>query len=159
LALAEPDPPFNFHDLVRPIYTHPRFLPGSRMYNIHIDRVLLSDGCIMEGAEIHNAVIGVRSVIADDVVIEDTVMMGADHYDNQFSSRVPGDPPIGIGKGSRIRGAIIDKNAQIGEHVRIAPFARGTDIDDDNWTIRDGLVVIPKNSVLPDKTIIAPPED
>jgi glucose-1-phosphate adenylyltransferase len=159
LALAAPDPTFNFHDLVRPIYTHPRFLPGSRIYNIHLDRVLLSDGCIMEGAEIHNAVIGVRSVIADDVVIEDTVMMGADHYDAQVSKQVSGDPPIGIGKGSRIRGAIIDKNAQIGEYVRIAPFPQGTDIDAENWTIRDGLVVIPKNTVLHNGTIIAPPGD
>jgi glucose-1-phosphate adenylyltransferase len=156
LALAKPDPPFNFHDLVRPIYTHPRFLPGSRIYNVNLDRVLLSDGCIVEGAEIHNAVIGIRSVIADEVVIEDTVIMGADYYDEQFSKRVPGDPPIGIGKGSRIKGAIIDKNAQIGAGVRIAPFPLGTDIDDESWTVRDGLVVIPKNSVLHDGTIIAP---
>jgi glucose-1-phosphate adenylyltransferase len=156
LALAEHDPPFNFHDLVRPIYTHPRFLPGSRIYNVNLDRVLLSDGCIVEGAEIHNAVIGIRSVIADDVVIEDTVMMGADYYDEQIRKRATGDPPIGIGKGSSIKGAIIDKNAQIGARVRIAPFPIGTDIDDERWTVRDGLVVIPKNTVLPDGTIIAP---
>jgi len=156
LALAEPDPAFNFHDLVRPIYTHPRFLPGSRIYNVNLDRVLLSDGCVVEGAEIHNAVIGVRSVIADDVVIEDTVMMGADYYDAQSRTRGPGDPPIGVGRGSRIKGAIIDKNAQIGEQVRIAPFPQGTDIDNDNWTVRDGLVVIPKHAILPDGTIIAP---
>jgi glucose-1-phosphate adenylyltransferase len=156
LALAEPDPPFNFHDLVRPIYTHPRFLPGSRIYNVNLDRVLLSDGCIVEGAEIHNAVIGIRSVIADDVMIEDSVLMGADYYDEQVRKRTLGDPPIGIGKGSTIKGAIIDKNAQIGSRVRIAPFPAGTDIDDDRWTVRDGLVVIPKNTVLPDGTIIAP---
>ncbi len=159
LALAGPEPPFNFHDLVRPIYTHPRFLPGSRIYNVNLDRVLLSDGCIVEGAEIHNAVIGIRSVIADDVVIEDTVMMGADYYDEQDRSRVLSDPPIGIGKGSRIKGAIIDKNARIGKQVRIAPFPQGTDIDAESWTVRDGLVVIPKNTVLPDGTIIAPSSD
>jgi glucose-1-phosphate adenylyltransferase len=159
LALTEPDPPFNFHDLVRPIYTHPRFLPGSRIYNVNLDRVLLSDGCIVEGAEIHSAVIGVRSVIADDVVIEETVMMGADHYDAQDRKRPPGSPPIGIGKGSRIKGAIIDKNARIGRQVRIAPFPLGMDIDEENWTIRDGIVVIPKNSILPDGSIIAPPGD
>jgi glucose-1-phosphate adenylyltransferase len=157
LALAEPDPAFNFHDLVRPIYTHPRFLPGSRIYNVNLDHVLLSDGCIVEGAEIHNAVIGVRSVIADDVVIEDTVMMGADYYDEQSRIRVPDDPPIGIGRGSRIKGAIIDKNAHIGEQVQIAPFPEGTDIDNENWTVRDGLVVIPKHSIIPDGTIITPP--
>ena len=110
----------------------------------------------MEGAEVHNAVIGSRSVIADDVMIEDSVLMGADYYDEQFRKRSPGDPPIGIGKGSFIKGAIIDKNAQIGSRVRIAPFPLGTDIDAERWTVRDGLVVIPKNTVLPDGTIIAP---
>jgi glucose-1-phosphate adenylyltransferase len=156
LGLAELDPPFNFHDLVRPIYTHPRFLPGSRIYNVNLDRVLLSDGCIVEGAEIHNAVIGIRSVIGDDVFIEDTVIMGADYYEAQAREWIPGDPPIGVGKGSRIQGAIIDKNARIGVGVRIAPFPIGTELDEESYTVRDGLVVIPKNTVIPDGTVIAP---
>jgi len=156
LAMARHNLPFNFHDLIRPIYTHPRFLPGSRIYNVNLDNVLMCDGCIVEGAEIHNAVIGIRSVIADDVVIEDTVMMGADYYDEQDRYRMPADPPIGIGKGSHIQGAIIDKNAHIGEQVRIAPFPEGTEIDEEAWTIRDGLVVIPKHAVLPNGTIVAP---
>jgi glucose-1-phosphate adenylyltransferase len=156
LGLAELDPPFNFHDLVRPIYTHPRFLPGSRIYNVNLDRVLLSDGCIVEGAEIHKAVIGIRSVIGDDVVIEDTVIMGADYYEAQARERLPGGPPIGIGKGTRIQGAIIDKNARIGVGVRIAPFPIGTELDEESYTVRDGLVVIPKNTVIPDGTVIAP---
>jgi glucose-1-phosphate adenylyltransferase len=156
LGLAGLDPPFNFHDLVRPIYTHPRFLPGSRIYNVNLDRVLLSDGCIVEGAEIHNAVIGIRSVIGDHVFIEDTVIMGADYYEAQARERTPGDPPIGVGKGSRIQGAIIDKNARIGTGVQISPFPRGTDIDEEDWTVRDGIVVIPKNTVLANETVITP---
>jgi glucose-1-phosphate adenylyltransferase len=156
LALTEEDPPFNFHDLVRPIYTHPRFLPGSRIYDVELDRVLLSDGCIVQGAEIRNAVIGIRSVIGDDVIIEDTVIMGADYYEAQARHKEPGDPPIGIGPGSRIKGAIIDKNARIGSNVRIRPFPEGTNIDEERWTVRDGIVVIPKNAAIADGARIEP---
>jgi glucose-1-phosphate adenylyltransferase len=156
LALAQEDPPFNFHDLVQPIYTHPRFLPGSRIFDVTLDRVLLSDGCIVEGAVIRNAVIGIRSVIGDNVTIEDTVIMGADYYEPQAREIERGVPPIGVGEGSRIRGAILDKNARIGSGVQIEPFPEGTEIEKTHWTVRDGLVVIPKDSIIPDKTVIAP---
>ncbi len=156
LALAQPDPPFNFHDPLRPIYTHPRFLPGSRTYDVRLDRVLLADGCIVEGAEIQNAVIGIRSVIGKDVVIQDTVMMGADYYEAEARDRLPGAPPMGIGRGSHIRGAIIDKNARVGEGVCVEPFPPGTEVEHENWVVRDGIVVIPKNAVIPPGTVIAP---
>lgn len=156
LALAQNKPPFNFHDLVNPIYTHPRFLPGSRIFDVTLDRVLLSDGCIVEGAVIRNAVIGIRSVIGDNVSIEDTVIMGADYYEAQDREGESGAPPIGIGEGSRIRGAIIDKNARIGPNVHIEPFPQGTEVEDEHWTVRDGLVVIPKDGILTRGTVIAP---
>jgi glucose-1-phosphate adenylyltransferase len=156
LALAQQKPPFNFHDLVNPIYTHPRFLPGSRIFDVTLDRVLLSDGCIVEGAVIRNAVIGIRSVIGDNVSIEDTVIMGADYYEAQAREGEAGAPPIGIGEGSRIRGAIIDKNARIGPNVHIEPFPHGTEVEEEHWTVRDGLVVIPKDAILPRGTVIAP---
>jgi glucose-1-phosphate adenylyltransferase len=156
LALAQQDPPFNFHDLVQPIYTHPRFLPGSRIFDVKLDRVLLSEGCTVEGAVIRNAVIGIRSVIGDNVIIEDTVIMGADYYEPQARESEPGAPPMGVGQGSSIKGAIIDKNARIGPGVRIEPFPHGTEIEESHWTVRDGLVVIPKDSILTGGTIIAP---
>ena len=154
LALTQPDPPFNFHDPDQPIYTHPRFLPGSRIYDVRLDRVKLADGCIVEGAEIHNSIIGIRSVIGDDVLIRDTVMMGADYYQEQSRHKSPDSPPLGIGRGSRVQGAIIDKNACIGEVVTIEPFPSGTEMDEGNWFVRDGIVVIPKTSVIPDGTRI-----
>ncbi len=154
LALAQPNPAFNFHDPDQPIYTHPRFLPGSRIYDVRLDCVKLADGCIIEGAEIKNAIIGIRSVIGDDVLIRDTVMMGADYYDEKSSHRTPDSLPLGIGKGSRIRGAIIDKNACVGENVIIEPFPQGTEIDKGDWFVRDGIVVIPKHGVIPDGTRI-----
>ena len=156
LALVRPDPPFSFHDPVAPIYTRPRLLPGSRIYDVRLDRVLLADGCIVEGAEIVHTVVGIRSLVGDDVRIHDTIMMGADYYESEAPPAPPQAPPIGVGAGSRIRGAILDKNARIGRNVTIEPFPAGTDIDEDRWSVRDGIVVVPKNAVLPDGTRIGP---
>ncbi len=156
LGLTGKIPSFNFHDQEFPIYTHPRFLPGTRIYDVTLDRVLLSDGCIIEGAKLHHTVIGIRSIVGDDVIIEDSVIMGADYYDEQDPYARSKKIPIGIGRGARIKGAIIDKNARIGPGVRIMPFARGVDIDEENWSVHDGVVVIPKNAVLPEGFEIAP---
>ncbi len=82
--------------------------------------------------------------------------MGADYYEAQALDKPPGSPPMGIGRGSRITGAIIDKNARIGPSVRIEPFPPGTDVEKEHWTVKDGIVVIPKNSVIPEGTVIAP---
>lgn len=156
LLLTQPNAPFRFHDPVSPIYTHPRFLPGSRIYDVRLDRVLLSDGCIVEGADLRHAVIGIRSVIGEDVVIEDTVIMGADYYEEEATGQGPKSIPMGIGRGSRISGAIIDKNARIGEGARIEPFPRGTEMDEEGWSVRDGIVVVPKSTVIPSGLVIAP---
>jgi glucose-1-phosphate adenylyltransferase len=156
LALAQPHPLFSFEDVSGPVFTRPRFLPGSRIYDVKLDRVLLADGCVVQGAEIRSSVVGLRSLIGDDVVIRDTVLMGADYYEGQGPARPGNTPPMGIGRGCRIEGAIIDKNARIGENVRIEPFPRGVDLDDQSWTVRDGIVVIPKDAVLPPGSVIAP---
>ncbi len=156
LSLARPDSPFRFHDPSRPIFTHPRFLPGSRIYDVRLDHVLMCDGCLIEGAEIHNAVIGIRNVIGEDVVVRDAVLMGSDYYDAADFRATPELPAIGIGRGSHVRGAVVDKNARIGANVRIEPFPRGTEIRERDWTVRDGVVVVPKNAVIPAGTVIAP---
>jgi glucose-1-phosphate adenylyltransferase len=156
LNLAQPDPPFDFHDPERPIYTHPRFLPGSRIYDVDLDRVLLADGCMIEGASIRNSVIGIRSVVEEDVVIRDSVVMGADYYEMRDGPAPPDVPWIGIGRSSNIQGAIIDKNARIGSGVHIEPFPAGVNIDTEHWSVRDGIVVVPKDAVIPGGTTIAP---
>ena len=156
LALAQPHPLFSFEDVSGPVFTRPRFLPGSRIYDVKLDRVLLADGCVVQGAEIRSSVVGLRSLIGDDVVIRDTVLMGADYYEGQGVGRPANSPPMGIGRGCRIEGAIIDKNARIGENVRIEPFPRGVDLDDEDWMVRDGIVVIPKDAVLAAGSVIAP---
>ncbi len=156
LALAQPHPLFSFDDPSGPIFTRARFLPGTRIYDVKLDRVLLADGCVVQGAEIRNSVVGLRSVIGDDVVIRDTVLMGADYYEKAEPAEGAGVPALGIGHGCRIAGAIIDKNARIGKNVRIEPFPRGAELDHENWTVRDGVVVVPKDGVLAPGTVVAP---
>ena len=159
LALASPNPPFDFYDPNRPIYSHPRFLPGTIIYNSKLEDVLLSEGCCIKDAELRRCVVGVRSQIRAGVKLYNTILMGADYYDDKSCSESPdtGRVPIGIGEGSIIDGAIIDKNARIGRGVTIRPFpADCEDVDGDNWFVRDGVVIVPKSATLPPGTSIGP---
>lgn len=154
LLLTRQKSPFNFHDPERPIYTRPRFLPGSIVDDSILDNVLLADGCRIQRAEVHNTVIGLRSQVARGTSIKDSIMMGADYYDpNPGGSE---NMPLGLGDGCQINGAILDKNVRVGSGVVIQPFPRGTEIEHENWVVRDGIVVIPKNTVLLPGTVISP---
>jgi len=155
LSLTRPNPPFNFHDLTQPIYTRARFLPGSIFDGAVLENVLLTEGCRIGKAEIHNSLIGLRSQIGNDVCMRCTVMMGADYYD---PAGVPprGGISLGIGDGCQIEGAILDKNVRIGPGVIIRPFPRGTEIDHEDWAVRDGIIVIPKHTILPGGMVIGP---
>lgn len=155
LDLTLPSPPFSFYDVNQPIYTHARFLPGSSVAGAKLENVSLADGCDIGKAEISGSVIGLRSQVMDGSVIKDTVMMGADYYEEN-SHHKDRSVPIGVGKNSHIEGAIIDKNARIGEGVIIKPFPPGTEQEGENWFIRDGIVVIPKSVVIPPGTVIEP---
>ena len=158
LALALPDPPFDFYDPLHPTYTRPRFLPSSRADGCDLEQVVLAEGCLIQQSEIRESVIGLRSIIRSDARIARTVMMGADFYETparKAENRGLGRPDVGIGHGSVIEGAIIDKNARIGNRVIIRPHASDEEmIDTENYVIRDGIVVIPKNAVIPDGTVI-----
>lgn len=156
LALVQPNLPFVFHDSAWPIYTRPRFLPGSRCNEVKLNRVLMVDGCVIEKAELYNSLIGNRSVIRQDTVMRDTVMMGSSYFENEIKSQLPEVPAIGIGQGSYIEGAIIDRNVCIGPGVRIEPFPLDSNIDNEDWVVRDGIVVIPHHAVISKGTVIAP---
>jgi glucose-1-phosphate adenylyltransferase len=157
LALTHPNPPFNFYDPSAPIYSRSRFLPGSIVENSTLEHVLLAEGCIIEGADIRTAVIGLRSQIGAGVTIRNSVIMGADYYTRPMEEETGlAHAPIGIGRNSHIEGAIIDKNACLGEGVIIKPFPRGTEIETENWVVQDGIVVVPKNTILPAGTQITP---
>ena len=148
-------PAFNFFDHNNPVYTRSRFLPASKINNADIEEALLSDGCIISNAKIRSSIIGVRSVIESGCEIYDSIIMGSDFY-NKFEIADKDsytESSVKIGEGSFIRKAIIDKNVSIGKNVRIDP---GDRINEDNeWChIRDGIVVIPKSSKIPDGTVV-----
>jgi len=155
LELTLPGSPFNFYDKHNPVFTHSRFLPGSVVEDSRLRNVLLADGCRIQKADISHSVIGVRSIIAAGTSIRDSIIMGADYYQDEPNPEMT-EPPIGIGKGCQVEGAIIDKNARIGENVIISRFPAGTDINTETWVVQDGIVVVPKNCIIPNGTIIQP---
>jgi glucose-1-phosphate adenylyltransferase len=158
LALTLPDPPFDFYNPLHPIYTRPRFLPSSRADGCDLVQVVLAEGCLIERSEIRESVIGLRSIIGSDARIARTVMMGADFYETpaqKAENRRLGRPDVGIGHGSVVEGAIIDKNARIGEGVIIRPHAPDEEmVEAENYVIRNGIVVVPKNAMILDGTVI-----
>jgi glucose-1-phosphate adenylyltransferase len=133
-------------------------LPGSAIENSVLEKVVIAEGCCIEQSEIRRSVVGLRSQIHSGVRLFNSVMMGADYYERPAEDveGIPSSIPIGIGQNCYIDGAIIDKNASLGDNVVIKPFPRGTDIETENWVIQDGIVVIPKNAVIPPRTVIAP---
>ena len=154
LALTDTVPTYNFFDRRNPIYTHPRFLPASKINGAQVRSAIIADGCIISQANIERAVIGVRSVIESGSTIRNSVLMGADFYQDDDPYPSPDHPPLGIGRDCVIDGAIIDKNARIGDGVVITPEGKPADVDGENYYIRDGVVVIPKGAVIPAGTSI-----
>lgn len=141
----------------QPVYTNARFLPPTELQGARLKKVMLAEGCTIGDAEITNAVVGIRSIIGSQVVIRDTVMMGADHYETdeqRAENRRLGRPDIGIGDGSVIESAILDKKVRIGRNVHIRFLPDRPDSENENWVVRDGLVVVSKSAVIPDDTVI-----
>lgn len=155
LALAVPNASFDLYDPKYPIYSHARFLPGSRIEATYLSSVLIAEGCCIDHAEITHSVIGLRSRVAPGSKIKDSILMGNDYYDSP-GSPAPDRIPMGIGAGCEIEGAIIDKNARLGAGVIIRAFPRGTDIDAETWFVRDGIVIIPKDGIIQAGTVIGP---
>jgi glucose-1-phosphate adenylyltransferase len=150
LALTRPDAPFSFHDPQGPIYTHSRFLPGSIVTDSLLRDTLLTEGCVIQRATIERSIIGLRSRIEAGAVIRDSYVMGADYYSRD------GRSAPGIGEGCHVEGAILDKNVRLEEGVTIRPYPRGTDLDGGCFAVQDGIVVVPKGTVLPRGTKIGP---
>ncbi len=153
LQLTGSNPPFNFFDPKAPIYTHARFLPGSTVEDSELKDVLIAEGCRIRKAEISHSIIGIRSQIGKETVIRDSILMGADYYPEE---RPLGKVPIGIGRNCHIECAILDKNVRVGDNVVIRPFPRGQESDDGLYFVRDGIVVIAKDTEIPPGTHIEP---
>ncbi|PYK64587.1 MAG: glucose-1-phosphate adenylyltransferase [Verrucomicrobia bacterium] len=148
LDLTDIVPEYSFFEPGAPIYTHPRFLPGSKINGATLRQSIISDGCIISDAHLERCVVGIRSVIQSGATIRNTIVMGADYF--QLDSATESEqPPIGIGRNCVIERTIIDKNARIGDGVVISPEGKPAHVDAENYFIRDGIVVIPKNAIIP----------
>lgn len=153
LDLCEPVPKFDFYDATAPVFTHARYLPPTKIIKSAVERSVLAEGCIINDAMIQHSLIGVRSRIEAGAVLRDALVMGHDYYETPDRAHA-GGPPLGIGHDTVIERTIVDKNARIGDRVRITPNGKAAELDGPNFYLRDGIVVIPKNAVIPDGTVI-----
>src|SRR6059036_594624 len=147
LDLTDLVPEYSFFDTEAPIYTHPRFLPGSKINGATLRQAIISDGCVISDAHLERCVVGIRSIIQSGATIRNSIVMGADYFEQGRDGK--SGLPIGIGRNCVIDRAIIDKNARIADGVVITPEGKPPNLDADNYFIRDGIVVIPKNAVIP----------
>jgi len=147
-------PKFNFFH--PPVFSRPRYLPPSKLNGAAIDHASVADGCIITKARIQQSVIGIRSILEEGAFLSRVVMMGADYYDTTARQSRPENQgiPIGVGAGTRIENAIVDKNARIGEGCVLTPAGKPDEADHPLYYIRDGVLVIPKNTVIPPGTVI-----
>jgi glucose-1-phosphate adenylyltransferase len=159
LDLTSKIPKFNLFDAEAPVFTRARYLPPSKIEEAQIRDSIVSDGCIITGAAITNSVVGLRSRISKGVVIDSSFLMGADYYQTFEEMRddlVGGVPRVGIGEGTVINRAIVDKNARIGSGVRLINESKIIEADgpDNSYYIRDGIIIVPKNALIKDGTVV-----
>ena len=160
LALTDqPRPEFSFYDEKAPIYTRARYLPPTKLLDSNVTESIIGEGCIIKECRITKNVLGVRSRIESNCIIENSLLMGADFYENsdvREQKKQEGSLPVGIGAGSTIRRAIIDKNARIGSNVTITnkDNVQEANREEDCYMIRSGIVVVLKGAVIPDNTVI-----
>ena len=150
MDLLKPDAPFDFYDKDWPFYTHPRYLPGSRLTNCRFHRTVLAGGAIISDSILEESIVGIRTTMREATVRRSLILGGDPHHNDA----PPGAPPIGIGHGTVIENAIIDKNVRIGRNVRIVNEAGAKEAEGTGYMIRDGIVVVPHNTVIPDGTTI-----
>jgi glucose-1-phosphate adenylyltransferase len=160
LALTQqPTPPFSFYDEKFPIYTRPRYLPPSKLQEAQVTESIIGEGSLLKACSIHKCVLGIRSRVEDEVVLQDTLVMGADYFESSEERAVlreRGGIPMGVGKGTTVKRAILDKNVRIGSNVTIINKDRVEEADrpELNFYIRNGIVVVVKNGTIPDGTVI-----
>jgi len=157
LDLVSELPRFNFFDMEAPVFSRPRFLPGSKINGAQIDHALVTDGCIINHAVIRSTIVGLRTTVGEGTELHRVIVLGGDYYESAESvakHEQEGLPRIGIGTHCKIENAIIDKNARIGNHVTISPAGKPENVDHALYFIRDGIVIIPKNGIIPHGMVI-----
>ena len=153
LGLCQPVPRFDFYDVSMPIHTHARALAATKIEGARMTNALVSEGSIIVDAEIERSLIGIRSRIGRNCVIKNSLVLGADFYEKTTPDPASGKPAIGIGDNSVIENAIIDKNARVGAGVRLTNEAKAENADGPCWHIRDGIIIVPKDTIVPDGTV------
>lgn len=152
LELTQPVPPMDLYSSETPIYTHPRFLPATKVSNCEVSHALLGEGSVLSGAKISRSVIGIRTLVSSGTTIEDSVVMGANTY--EWASGGEDAPRIGIGRDCTIRRSIIDLDARIGNGVKLVNAAGIEEDDKENYSIRGGIIVVPGGATIPSGTVI-----
>jgi glucose-1-phosphate adenylyltransferase len=146
IQLTQRDAPFNFFDPQRPIYTHPRFLPATRAYDCRIQSSIVAEGSYLDNCEISDSVVGIRTHVSPGAKISRSVLLGADYYDDQMVAQ---ETTLGIGRDVVLDRVIVDKNARIGDGVRLTNARGAADLDGDGFYIRNGIIIVPKGTVIP----------
>jgi glucose-1-phosphate adenylyltransferase len=157
ISLTEDMPLFNLFDSAQTVYTRARMLPPAKVSGTIINKAIIAEGCIIHAKEVTNAVVGIRSRIGKDTIINNTYIMGCDYYENieQINEKnKKGSPILGIGERCIIENAIVDKNCSIGNDVIIKGGAHLEKVDHPLYTIKDGIVVVKKGAVIPNGYII-----
>lgn len=151
LELTLPVPPLDLYHPDYPIYTHPRFLPGSKVTECEIRESILCDGSIISGSRVTRSIVGVRGVVRPDAVVEESIIMGATVF---AATAGQSGEPAGVGRGCELRRSIVDFDASIGEGARLINESGIEEADEENYSIRDGIIVIPRKAVIPPGTVI-----
>lgn len=157
LQMTGPNASFTFHRGGPPVFSRSRYLPGARVMASHVDRAIVSAGSTLQSCDIADSIVGLRSVLHEGTRLRKTVLMGADYFETDATlrqSRRKKVPTLGIGRNCHIEAAIIDKNARIGNGVRIVNESNARNAEGEGYFIRDGIVIIPKNTTIPDGTVI-----
>jgi len=151
LELTIPLPELNLYNPDFPIYTHPRFLPGSKINECSVTQSILAEGTIVSAAQIRHSIVGIRGIVRSGTVLDQSFFMGATRFERREKAREPGSL-LGIGRDCRIERAIIDIDACIGDGCELTNRDGVQELDGDNLLIRDGIIVVPRGAVVPPGT-------
>jgi glucose-1-phosphate adenylyltransferase len=157
MEMTHPVPKFNFYDEDYPFFTRPRYLPASKINNCQINQSLVSEGCILLGSIVEHSVIGIRAFIDEGTLIQRSIIMGNTYYETIASrnkNRETGKPNLGIGNNCIIRNAIVDLGCYLGNNVHLINKDNQTEFEGENYSIKDGIIIVPKGAEIPDNTII-----
>ena len=155
VMLTKPRPVFNFYDPHRPIYTHPRFLPGSRLSDATVHDAIIAEGCYLDRCAVEGSVVGIRTNIQQGATIRNSVLLGADYYEADDDAPARGEAPrLGIGRDVELDRVIVDKNARIGDGARLLNEQGLGEADGDGYYIRDGVIIVPKDGIIRPGTVV-----